>query len=450
VSGAGQVVIVGGGLAGITTALRCADAGRQVALLEGAVRLGGLTTSFHRGDLVLDNGQHVFLRCCTSYRALLERLGVTDRTALQQQLDIPLRRPDGRTFRLRRQRLPAPLHLGRALLTYGALSLRDRLRVLRAAVALRGVDVDAPAADRISFGQWLADHGQTPATVDALWDLFGIATLNATADDASLALAATVFQQGLLTDAGAGDIGWSLVPLEDLHAGPALRELAAAGVDVRLSARVEQVEQTSDGWELTLRDGTALKATDVVLATPPTTTEQLLPADAIPQSPGWAERLGAAPIVNVHVHYDRQVMDQPFFAAVDSPVQWVFDRTASSGATGGQCVAVSLSAADELIDLPAAQVRALVEPALVALLPAAKDAVVLDACVTRERAATFRPAPGSRALRPSTRTTRPGLFLAGSWTDTGWPATMEGAVRSGESAAAAVLEQRPAREAVSA
>src|SRR4051812_22041679 len=176
-----QAVVVGGGLAGISAALRLADAGCRVTLLEAKPKLGGLTHSFRRGDLDVDNGQHVFLRCCTAYRALLDRLGTTASTHLQPRLDVPVV-SGGRTARLRRQSLPAPLHLGHSLATYSVLGHRDRLRAVRGALALRSVDRDDPRTDEVSFGRWLADHGQNAATIDALWNLVGVATMNAHAD----------------------------------------------------------------------------------------------------------------------------------------------------------------------------------------------------------------------------------------------------------------------------
>jgi squalene-associated FAD-dependent desaturase len=430
------VAVIGGGLAGITAALRCADAGATVTLFEGRPKLGGLTHSFRRGDLDVDNGQHVFLRCCTAYLDLLDRLGVRDQVTIQPRLDIGIRAPGKEPARLRRNGLPAPGHLGGSLLRYSPLSLWERLRFVPAALALRRVDPAAPATDAQSFGGWLSAHGQSRRAIATLWDLVGVATLNATADDASLAPAATVFQVGLLTETSAADIGWSLVPLGALHGAAALTVLAGAGVDVRTGTKVEAIERTGDAW--TVRGD---RYDQVVVAVPPDVAERLLPAGAVPYEPGWSARLGSSPIVNVHVVYDRTVLDQPFVAAIDSPLQWVFDRTRQAGLTSGQYIAVSLSAADDLIDVPVAALRATMLPALAALLPGAGDARVLDFFVTRERHATFRPAPGTGRFRPSAATALPGLWLAGSWTATGWPATMESAVRSGDAAAHGVLSQ---------
>ncbi len=449
-----RTVVLGGGLAGITAALDCTDAGRRVTLLETKPRLGGLTTSFPHGDLIVDNGQHVFLRCCTSYRLLLERLGVGSAVTLQNRLDVPVLEPGGKLARIRRRRLPAPLHLGSALLRYRPLTLGRRLRILPAALALRRVDPTAPAIDEQSFGDWLARHGQDQRTVAALWDLVGIATLNAPAAQTSLALAATVFQRGLLQQAAAGDIGWSLVPLDELHGKAAAAALGRAGATVRLRAKAERLSRRGGEWVVGLAGGESVPADEVVVALPPRAAERLLPPGAAhgaagaELSRGWSERLGAAPIVNVHVRYDRRVLDQPFVAGLGTPVQFVFDRTAQSGPPAGQrsgqYLAVSLSAADQWVDLPVARLREIFLPALADLLPAARNAEVRDFFVTREREATFRPSPGSRSSRPVAATGLPGLVLAGAHTDTGWPATMEGAVRSGSAASRVLLDGRAA------
>ncbi|TCK20510.1 hydroxysqualene dehydroxylase HpnE [Pseudonocardia endophytica] len=456
-----RVAVVGGGLAGVTAALHCADAGADVLLLESRPRLGGLAGSTRRGGLAVDTGQHVFLRCCTAYRGLLDRLGATGDVTLQDRLDIPVHRPGARPTRLRRTGLPAPLHLAGALGSYRPLTVPDRLRVAAAALALRRVDRDDPATDRRSFASWLRAHGQGEPAVTALWDLVGVATLNAPASGASLALAATVFQDGLLADAAAGDIGWSRVPLGDLHDVAARRALSAAGVAVRTGTRVRALHPVAGGWAVDVLDrhpGTQREETltvdRIVCAVPPGAADRLLPAGAVGLPSGWAERLGSVPIVNLHVVYDRRVLDTPFAAAVGSPVQWVFDRTGPSGAgrshpDGAQYLAVSQSAADDLVGEPLAALRERFLPALAALFPAARTARVLDFFVTREPHATFRAAPGSASLRPGPVTSAPGLALAGAWTATGWPATLEGAVRSGAAAAQVVLDV-PARPGVAA
>ncbi|MEU1924667.1 hydroxysqualene dehydroxylase HpnE [Streptomyces albogriseolus] len=437
-----HAVVVGGGLAGTTAALALADAGVRVTLLEGRPRLGGLAFSFRRGDLTVDNGQHVYLRCCTAYRWFLDRIGGADLAPLQDRLDVPVvdaDRPEGRRLgRLRRDPLPVPLHLGRSLAAYPHLSLADRARVGRAALALKGLDLDDPALDEQDFGSWLAAHGQSPRAVEALWDLVGVATLNAVAGDSSLALAAMVFKTGLLSDPGAADIGWARVPLGELHDRLAREALDAAGVRTETRARVTSVRAGGDGgWTVGI-PGETLRADAVVLAVPQREAYDLLPAGAL-DDPGRLLGIGTAPILNIHVVYDRTVLTRPFFAALGTPVQWVFDRTDASGLRRGQYLALSQSVAHDDIDAPVADLRARYLPELERLLPRTRDAEVLDFFVTRERTATFAPAPGVGRLRPGARTKAPGLYLAGAWTATGWPATMESAVRSGVGAADAAL-----------
>ncbi|MCM2386773.1 hydroxysqualene dehydroxylase HpnE [Streptomyces albipurpureus] len=440
-SGERRAIVIGGGIAGTTTALQLADAGLRVALLEGRPRLGGLAFSFQRGDLTVDNGQHVYLRCCTAYRWFLDRVEGAHLSPLQDRLDVPVLdvgRSRPRLGRLRRTALPVPLHLAASLATYPHLSLAERASVGRAALALRGLDPADPALDGIDFATWLGRHGQSRRTIEALWDLVGVATLNATAANASMALAAMVFKTGLLSDPGAADIGWAQVPLGDLHDTLARKALEAAGVRVETGARARTLTADADGrWQVEI-DGERLDADAVVLAVAQREAHALLPEGAM-ADPDRLLDIGTAPILNIHVRYDRKVLRRPFFAALGSPVQWVFDRTEASGLKEGQYLAISQSAAQDEIDASVAELRARYLPELERLLPPARDARVRDFFVTRERTATFDPAPGVGRLRPGATTRAPGLYLAGAWTATGWPATMEGAVRSGITAAAAAL-----------
>jgi squalene-associated FAD-dependent desaturase len=293
--------------------------------------------------------------------------------------------------------------------------------------------------DDQSFGHFLRERGQSRRAVNRLWSVISTATLNIEPDSASLALAAKVFRTGLLEDSAGADLGYAAVPLGDIHDRRARTVLAAQGVDVRDATKVLSVEadrtvrlRTREQDDLTLRPDA------IVLAVPHDAAAALLP----PGVPTPFSALGHSPILNVHVRYDRQVLDGPFLAGVDSPAQWIFDRTRPSGLPGtGRYLAVTVSAADEFIGRPVAELRSLFENELARLLPAAREARVEEFFVTREKQATFRQASGSARLRPGPDTPVPGLYLAGAWTATGWPDTMEGAVRSGINAARVAQEQ---------
>jgi len=441
-----DVVVVGGGLAGITAALDAAGAGATVRLVERRRHLGGATWSFSRNGFTYDNGQHVFLRCCSAYRALLDRLGMTDATRLQERLDLPVLRPGGARERLGRADAPSPFHLAGTLARFHALPPALRAWSALDARALGALSPRDPATRAETFGGWLERRpGPSRAgALHALWEPLLRATCNLPAAELSLALAQRVVGTGLLEHHDAADIGWARVPLGELHHRAPLDALRAAGVEVRLGEAVRAI--TLDASDATPRiwgpDGDEASPA-VVVAVGNTVAGKLLPPGALAHDPA---RLGTSPIVNVQIVFDRRVMDVELAAVLDSPLEWLFDRSGAVGALPGQqCVGVSLSAADAWVGRrPAALVAEMVQ-ALTALFPGAGRAAVVDAVVTKEPAATFAATPASELERPGTRTRLPGVYLAGAWTDTGWPATMEGAVRSGAAAARAVVVQAGGR-----
>jgi squalene-associated FAD-dependent desaturase len=433
------VIVLGGGLAGITAALDCAEAGARVTLLEVRPRLGGAAYSFERDGLWLDNGQHVFLRCCTAYRRLLARLGSERRVAIQPRLEIPVLSPGSPQALLRRDALPAPLHLAGALLGYRHLRLAQRVRAARAALALGRVDTHTA---RGTLGEWLAAHGQSAASVAALWDLIALPTLNLPAAEGSLALGAFVLQTGLLRRNDAGDIGFHVRPLSETLGDPAVVLLGQMGVDVRLGVRVhalEELRMRAGGERLRVRaGGEQLEADAVICALPHERASGLLEPLLGEQASRW-RGLGASPIVNVHIVYDRRVCDLRFAAGVGTPIQYVFDRSEAAGLDHGQYLAISLSGAAQEMELSSEQLCGRYVEAMGELFPRARDALVRSVHVSREHAATFAARPGTESLRPGPRTSLAGLVMGGAWTDTGWPATLEGAVLSGHAAAREAL-----------
>ncbi len=449
----GHVAVVGGGLAGIAAAASLADRGWRVTLLESRPRLGGAAYSFRRGDLTVDTGVHVVLRCYTAYRALLARIGVAASVPVQPRLDITVLRRGEPPATLRRGRFgPAPVHLLPAIAGYRELTVSEKLLATRAALAVRRLDLDDPALDRVTLAEWLRRRGLRAHAIDSLWGLLCVAALNIDPDRASMALMAQVLRTALLDSVAAGDIGVPGAPLSALHDEPARRLLRGLDVTCRVGSRVTAIDRRGAGFAIGTRDG-ELTVDAAVCAVPHRHAAELLPGGAV-QSVGWSE-LDASPIVNVHLLLDRVVTGDTlvrngFAAVLRSPLQWLFDRTAPSGARG-QYLVSSLSAADRAIGRPAADLIEVARREIRGLFPAATGAELLDAFVTREPHATIRQQAGTAGYRPSTGTYWRGLVLAGSWTATGLPDTLEGAVRSGQRAAEALTAPRsgsPAGEAI--
>ena len=452
-----HIIVVGGGLAGLSAALCAADAGMRVTLLERRHRLGGATWSFERNGIWYDNGQHVFMRCFESYRWFLERIGSAHKVFLQSRLVVPVLRCEDAAGVIKgnisRTASPAPLHLMRSLLHYPHMTGRERINAARTALALRKLDPeegrlpDDELLDDKTFGQWLRSRGESDNAIRSLWNLITLPTANLPADQVSLQLAAKIFVTGLLTDNSAADIGWSAVPLSELHADAATATLRNLGAEVRTKAAVEKITIDPLGVRC---DGEHLLA-DAVVAAVPHTAADILPKGSIKHQDRLSE-LGESPIINVHLVYDRPVTDLPLAAALGSEAQFVFDRTAaaklnsssgessnagkaSNADTDPQCLGISLSAADEYLSWSPAELIEHMTAEVAKLFPKARGQQPRDAMVTREVSATFRGVPGTASLRPPAETNHAGLFIAGAWTDTGWPATMEGAVRSGITAA---------------
>ena len=461
-----HIIVVGGGLAGLSAALCAADSGMQVTLLERRHRLGGATWSFERNGIWYDNGQHVFMRCFESYRWFLERIGSAHKVFLQSRLDVPVLRVEdtGDVIKgtIRRTGSPAPLHLMRSLLRYPHMSMRERTTAARTALALRQLasDLRAPdleigsALDDMTFGQWLRSRGESENAIESFWNLIVLPTANLHADQVSLQLAARIFITGLLTSNSAGDIGWSAVPLSELHADAASETLRSLGAEVRTKVAVEKITTEPLGVRC---DGEHLLG-DAVVSAVPHTAADILPEGSVKNQDRLSE-LGESPIINVHLIYDQPVTDLPLVAGLGSEAQFIFDRTASAkindeangegndegrgaakGKSGRQCLGISLSAADEYLAWSPAELIKHMTAEVAKLFPKARGQQPRDAMVTREVSATFRGVPGTARLRPPTSANHPGVFIAGAWTDTGWPATMEGAVRSGVAAAHLALE----------
>lgn len=439
----GPFVVIGGGVAGIACACSLADRGARVILIERGVRLGGRAGSFmHPAYGLVDFGQHVLMRCCTESIALLGRLGAEGAIRFQSRLDVPIAThdsPQPARARVTSAWLPPPLHLVPSLLRYRLLSRADRVRVLPAALSLW---LHAPETG-MTFETWLRRRTQSAQAITRFWEPISIAALNAPVAAVDVGAAGKVFRDAFLAPHGA-DLGFFRRPLSDLF-GAAVPYIEQRQGTVLLGTRVRSIA-IRDGRCLgvELVSGGLIRTQAVVSAVPPLDLAALLPvaAEADLGLPGSdaARNLRWAPIVNMHLWFDRSVMrsDMPFFIAVDGPVQAVFNVSAfHRGATDHHLV-VSQSAANDLARLPDADILDTLLGPLMHLLPAAAAARLLGSFVSRWRDATFVSEPGADAFRPESCSGIDRLLLAGDWTRTGWPSTIEGAIRSGLEAAESI------------
>lgn len=424
-----RVAIVGAGLAGLAAALELKKAhGAHVEVFERSRLLGGRATSFEVGGEEVDNGQHVFLACCTQFVDFARSVGMEGQLRLQDRFDAHILSRDGRSGRLCAGSLPAPAHLTASFATYPHLSLTGKLRIARALVACiaRG---DRTAKDGESFDAWLARNGQGREERRAFWDPFFIPALNAPFDRVSAQDALFVLKTAFLGDAGAARFGFSTVPLAHL-AQAAAGELDA----VHLSTSVATVRPGATGVTLELVNGETRRFDAVVLAVPPRQVERML-GDARAYGVEGLDGYEAYPIVDVHLWHDGGPIGLDFAAALESPLQWIFEKT-----PGYLCC--SFSAADEYLRLPTAELEALAWREAQAFLPQLRETRLTRSAVTRNPEATYLPRLG--CARTPASTSHPRLAIAGAWTDTGWPDTMESAIRSGKAAARCLrLDEAP-------
>jgi squalene-associated FAD-dependent desaturase len=418
-----RAVVVGGGLAGLAAALDLADAGHEVTVVEARPTLGGAVQTLPERegdpDPPPDNGQHIALGCCTEYVAFLARIGQAG-SLRREALALPVIAEDGSVARI------APGALG--LLRYRHVSVRDRLGIAR--VAWRLGRLDPAEHDGETFAGLLRRLGQSQAAIDRFWDVFIRPALNVRCEEVSAAPAIFTVQTALLAERAASDVLLPLAPLGEMHGEAAGAALRARGTVIRTGERVAALENGA----LTLADGARVETDAVVVALPPAESARLL-GDP---DPGLRD----SPIVSVHLLFDRPILGFELAALLGSPAHWVFDRGALTGRPppSGQYLTVVSSGAPELLEVRG---RGLVDLLVGELTRRLGPAELLWSRVSREPAATFAAYPGTAPRRPGPDTGRPGVVRAGAWTDTGWPATMESAVRSGRAAARHLLATLP-------
>ena len=453
-----DVLIVGGGLAGLAAAVALADAGLKIQLLESRPRLGGRASSFEdttTGE-VIDNCQHVAMGCCTNFRHFCKVTGLDSAFRCEPYLTFvgppdPTGKQTPPFCRFQKSSFPfpfAPFHLASTFAGLSYLSNQDKFAIsngLRVLVGERPL-----ASDRRTFADWLRLNRQPATAIERFWNIVLVSALSESLDRISLASGRKVFVDGFLANRAGWEVWLPTVPLDGLYSDRLQPWLTARGVDVRLKTGVERLIRESDRVSaVELRGGETLAAQHVVLAVPHQRVLSLLPDSLQTQlTIAGIARLESAPIASVHLWFDRPITLLPHAVLVGRLSQWLFNRSVDASAaypkgvtppTAGYYFQVVISNAREIAARPHSEVVAEVVAELKAIWPWADDAQLKHSRVVVEHHAVFSPLPGSDDLRPQQQSPISNLQFAGDWTRTGWPATMEGAVCSGFLAAENIL-----------
>jgi len=444
-----NVIVIGGGLAGLSSAVALAEAGFRVRLLEKRPHLGGRAASYVLpGGETVDNCQHVTLGCCTNLEDFYRRVGAANQIRFFDRLLFAA--PDGRRGAIASVALPPPLHMAPSFAFFPLLDWADKRAIAQALLAIarsggRPADLSSKCAgENVTMLEWLQKHRQTARGIRRFWEVILVSALDEELDRIDARYGIDVFWKAFLSSRGGYRVGIPRVPLGELYEG-CRKALAEQGGEVQLRAGVRGflvVNGRVDGVEM--EDGSVETADYYLAAVPQDVLLELLPAEVVEREPVFLNlrNLRTSPITGVHLWFNRTVMSEPFLTLLDSTTQWVFNKTqlyGGAGETGGQYLQLVISASYSLASRSRQEIIALCLAELREVLPAIREATLVKGTVVKEMSATFSPAPGSDRWRPPQRSPLSELFLAGDWTSTGWPSTMEGAVRSGYLAAEAIL-----------
>jgi zeta-carotene desaturase len=419
------VLILGGGLAGLSAAAALAGAGYRVELAEARPFLGGRATSFpvtpgDENSELIDNCQHVLLRCCVNLIDFYGRLGAAAK--IRWHREFYFIEPGGRVSTLRRGALPAPLHFTGSFARLRFLNTRDKLSIAQAFLALLRDRARRHDLDQISMLQWLVRQRQTPAAIERFWKQVLVSAVNEDLDRMAAVHGFQVFWLGFLARANAYEMGVPDVPLRELYTPGTL-----PGAHIRLRCPVERIHLQDSRVACVTAGGEPLRADYYVLALPFERIQAVVPELGVEPA-----RFEHSPITGIHLWFDRPVTDLPHATLLDRNIQWMFNKS------GGRYVQLVVSASRDLVQMDRAEVITLALGELREFFPEVRAAKLEKAHVIKEIRATYSAAPGTEKMRMPAETAIRNLFLAGDWTRSGWPATMEGAVRSGYLAAEAV------------
>jgi len=451
------VIVIGGGLAGMAAGVALAESGWRVRLFDQRPFLGGRATSYVLPDGEhVDNCQHVTLGCCTNLEDFYRRVGANHKIKFFDRLVFV--DPQGRRGEMQAGLLPAPFHMTGAFAKFAPLTWKDKLSIAWAMLNIlqtNGRTWDVNQYGGISMVEWLRRRHQTKGAIERFWRVVLVSALDEELDKTDARYGIDVFWKAFLSNRTGYRMGVPNVPLAELYDGcKSAIEQKGGEVNLRTAARQLQIE--NDAVTAVQFDaGREERADAFILAVPHTAVAALLPDETMRKDSAFRNlaMLKTAPITGVHLWFDREVMTEPFITLLDTTTQWIFNKTALCRSVNGaakeprkgQYLQLVISASYSLLQKPRQEIIDLCLKEVRQALPAARDANLIKATVIKEAAATFSPEPGVDRWRPKQETSVQNLFLAGDWTDTGWPATMEGAVRSGYLAAEAVLrkEGRP-------
>ena len=417
-----EVIVAGGGLAGLAATAALSSAGYSVKLFEARPFLGGRATSYEIDSETIDNCQHILLRCCVNLMDFYRRLGVAGDIAFHRE--IFFLEPGGRTSTLRAGLLPAPNHFVESFLRLTFLNFSEKLAVAR---AIRAIDRERsrPDLDRITMQQWLVEQRQPPRAIARFWRQVLVSAINEELDRMAASHGFQVFRLGFLAQKTSYEMGVPAVPLGALYSREAWEQIGNA--DLRLRAPIEKIVIENGSVQHVLVAGEKLRADHYICALP---FERM--SAIVPDLPLDLTAFEHSPITGIHLWFDRTITALPHATLLDRTIQWMFNKSE------GRYVQLVVSASRSLETMPRAEVIALALRELAEFFPIVREAKLEKAHVVKEIRATFSAAPGLESKRPLSRTAVPNLFLAGDWTRSGWPATMEGAVRSGYLAAEAI------------
>jgi squalene-associated FAD-dependent desaturase len=443
-----SVLVIGGGLAGLACAVALAESGIKVRVFEKRPHLGGRATSYTLPDgSEVDNCQHVTLGCCTNLADFYRRAGAEGKIRFYDRLYFADR--EGRRSTITASMFPPPLHMAPSFLGFASLGLSDKAGIAKALVAIARVGGKPPDIDGLTMLDWLHRMRQTPDAIERFWRVVLVSALDEELSRMDARYGIDVFWKAFLGSRGGYRVGIPSVPLAELYEG-CRDAIERKGGEVRLRSGVREIQLCENSFAgAVLEDGTEISAGACVAAVPHDILRGLLPP-AMSEECGLLaglRHLRTSPITGVHMWFDRVVMKEPFLTLLDHTTQWIFNKsllyghagTNGDAPAGGQYLQLVISASYDLVPRSRQDIIDLCRRELAEVLPATREAKLEKATVIKEVHATFSPEPGVDRWRPEQKTAIEGLFLAGDWTRTGWPATMEGAVRSGYLAAEETL-----------